>query len=275
MRRNPIHYVAYVFDLDKTIGYFTQIAIFLEGIEDYLGRKLTLKEFFKLLDIYPEIFRPDIFTIFKYLKTLKKKNKFVKVLIYTNNIGPKSWVHNIRKYIENKIQYQLFNRTIAAWKVGSTIYEKCRTTHNKTYKELLKCGRLKKNSKICFLDDQRHPDMIHKNVKYLYLYGYQRDILFETMIQRFLKSPLSKIIKKQSFHKVHFKTHIMDFSQNDPLGFRYIEKSYKKNYNKKYLLNQIKQFMRKEHYKNITKKKKRILKMQKKQNKTRKVTISS
>ena len=48
MRRNPTHNVAYVFDLDKTIGYFTQIAIFLEGIEDYLGRKLTLKEFFKL-----------------------------------------------------------------------------------------------------------------------------------------------------------------------------------------------------------------------------------
>ena len=45
MGRNPTHNVAYVFDLDKTIGYFTQIAIFLEGIEDYLGMKLTLKEF--------------------------------------------------------------------------------------------------------------------------------------------------------------------------------------------------------------------------------------
>ena len=67
MRNNII----FVFDLDKTIGYFTQIAIFLEAIEDYLNRKFTLKEFFELLDIYPEIFRPDIFPIFKYIKTQK------------------------------------------------------------------------------------------------------------------------------------------------------------------------------------------------------------
>ena len=114
MRRNPTHNVAYVFDLDKTIGYFTQIAIFLEGIEDYLGRKLKLKEFFKLLDIYPEIFRPDIFTIFKYLKTLKKKNKFVNVLIYTNNIGPKSWVNiaNQNDPVDRKVRVYATNYNI-------------------------------------------------------------------------------------------------------------------------------------------------------------------
>ena len=30
--------LAFVFDLDKTIGYFTQIAIFMETIEDYIKR---------------------------------------------------------------------------------------------------------------------------------------------------------------------------------------------------------------------------------------------
>ena len=30
--------MVFVFDLDKTIGYFTQVAIFIEGIEDYIGR---------------------------------------------------------------------------------------------------------------------------------------------------------------------------------------------------------------------------------------------
>ena len=44
-------------------------------------------------------------------------------MIYTNNIGPKSWVHNIRKYIEHKLEYKLFDRTIAAWKVGNKVYE--------------------------------------------------------------------------------------------------------------------------------------------------------
>ena len=62
--------LVFVFDLDKTIGYFTQIAIFMEGIEDYIGRKMKLREFFKLLDLYPEIFRPDMFKVFRYLKDL-------------------------------------------------------------------------------------------------------------------------------------------------------------------------------------------------------------
>ena len=37
--------LAFVFDLDKTIGYFTQVAIFMESIEDYIKRPLKLKEF--------------------------------------------------------------------------------------------------------------------------------------------------------------------------------------------------------------------------------------
>ena len=86
---------AFVFDLDKTIGYFTQISMFIDGIEEFIERKLKRKEFFKLLDLYPEIFRPEIFSTFNYLLRLKKNNKCVKILIYTNNIGPKSWVHDI------------------------------------------------------------------------------------------------------------------------------------------------------------------------------------
>ena len=35
--------MVFVFDLDKTIGYFTQVAIFMEGVEDYIGRKLKKK----------------------------------------------------------------------------------------------------------------------------------------------------------------------------------------------------------------------------------------
>ena len=115
--------LVFVFDLDKTMGYFTQVAIFIEGVEDYIGRKLK-NEMFKIFDMFPEIFRPDMMAIFKYLKTIKQKLKCVKVMIYTNNIGPKSWVHDIRKYVEKKLKYKLFDRTIAAWKVDGTVYEK-------------------------------------------------------------------------------------------------------------------------------------------------------
>ena len=265
--------LAFVFDLDKTIGYFTQIAIFIEGIEEYLQRKITLHEFFKLLNLYPENFRPNIFSVFRYLIKLKKKNKCVKVLIYSNNIGPKSWVNDIRKYIEYKLKYKLFDKTIGAWKVGNVVYEKCRTTHDKTWKEIIKCGRLKKNSKICFLDDQRHPDMIHRNIKYLYLHEYHHDILFEKMVTVFLNSKLGHVIKKNK--RKEFNRYILDFAQNDPLGFRYIERSYTYNYNKKEILKEIKSFVKKEHFKKLSKNKKRKLDIQKKQHGTRKTKISS
>ena len=34
-----------VFDLDQTIGYFTQFAIFMEGLESYIKRKLKEKSY--------------------------------------------------------------------------------------------------------------------------------------------------------------------------------------------------------------------------------------
>ena len=54
-----------VFDLDQTIGYFTQFAIFMEGIESYIKRKLKRDEFYKLLDLYPKIFRPKMMDLLK------------------------------------------------------------------------------------------------------------------------------------------------------------------------------------------------------------------
>ena len=75
MVSNSTKEIAIVFDLDKTIGYFTKVAIFLEGIEEYIKRKLKLQEFFKLLDLFPTVFRPDIFKIFKFLKDLKQSTR--------------------------------------------------------------------------------------------------------------------------------------------------------------------------------------------------------
>ena len=247
---------AFVFDLDKTIGYFTQISMFIDGIEEFIERKLKRKEFFKLLDLYPEIFRPEIFSTFNYLLRLKKNNKCVKILIYTNNIGPKSWVHDIRKYIEHKLHYRLFDRTIAAWKVRGIIYEKCRSTHNKTPKDLIKCGKLNKNCKIVFFDDQIHRDMFNNNIFYRPLDGYRRDILFENMITIFLNSKLAHIIKKNKLK--YFKSFILKIVRYSSSGFRYVEKPYKsKIHPKNNILKTIKNYVKKHHFRKLTKKKRR------------------
>lgn len=255
----------FVFDLDKTIGYFTQVAIFIEAIEEFLKRKLIKKELYKIFDLFPEIFRPDTFSIFKYLKKLKIKLKCVKVLIYTNNMGPKSWVYTIKNYIENKLNYKLFDRTIAAWKVNGIIYEKKRTGHEKKISDLKKCGNIGNTSKIVFLDDMHHPLMDNKDLTYIKVKAYKHDILFDKMSNIFLKSGIGKLIKKKEYEK--FKKHLINFSRDDPLGFTYIESKItsRKNYERE-ILNKLKSFVR-ENKHNISRKNK---KKKKKKNKTRK-----
>ena len=237
-----------VFDLDQTIGYFTQFAIFMEGIESYIKRKLRRDEFFKLLDLYPQVFRPKMIELFKYLEKIKRNNKWLKIMIYTNNNGPKSWTYDIKHYIEKKLKYKLFDKVITAWKVNGKIYEKCRSSHEKSYKDLKKCAKfIKKQDNIYFLDDQPHPYMKHENITYNHLTGYKYDILFEKMCSIFWKSSLKKIIpnksinvrfdkkdnkekrekKRERAREEQFNKFIVGFSKTDPLGFRYVEKSYK------------------------------------------------
>ena len=166
--------LALVFDMDETLGYFTQIAIFIDWIEMFITnpsnkkeKKLTNEQIFELFDLFPEIFRPGVFHTIDFIKKQKKKKPYLRLMIYTNNMGPKSWAHIVRKYIEKKMgQKLLFDRTICAWKVGNLQYEKCRTTHMKTYEDLKKCGNLGDNDKICFFDDAFHPLMEHSNVDY-------------------------------------------------------------------------------------------------------------
>ena len=67
-----------VFDLDETLGYFTQYGIFWDSLANYLKvknkPKLTQKDFDSILDLYPEFLRPNIINILIYLKSKKKTN---------------------------------------------------------------------------------------------------------------------------------------------------------------------------------------------------------
>tara|TARA_B100001287_G_C22679622_1_gene529618 strand:+ start:43 stop:1275 length:1233 start_codon:yes stop_codon:yes gene_type:complete len=180
-----------VFDMDKCIGFFTQVAVFHDILEE-LSRPLKTKEYFDLFDMCPEIFRPGIFKVFKYLSKIKKKTKS-KVIIYTNNNGPPSWATNIRKYIEYKIKKKLFDRTIKGWKYNNKIVEKNREGYAKSWKDLLKCTSLNKHDKIIFFDDrEEHDKMRHKNVNYQLVKPYKVKIEYKTFINRFMKSKLKR-----------------------------------------------------------------------------------
>lgn len=188
-----------VFDLDETLGYFTELGIFWDCLKNYIKIKnndihLSQSDFNDILDLFPEFIRPNIINILTYLKN-KKTSKFChKIMIYTNNQGPKEWAHNIMSYFENKIKYKLFDRIIAAFKVNGKHVEICRTTHDKTHNDFIKCTKLPLNAEICFLDDTIHSEMIKDNIYYINLKPYYYDLNFNEMIIKFKNSDCGKTL---------------------------------------------------------------------------------
>ena len=74
-----------VFDLDETLGYFTEFGIFWDCLTHYSKDKnelsLTQSDFNDILDLYPEFLRPNIINILNYLKNKKKTNDGCVVLL--------------------------------------------------------------------------------------------------------------------------------------------------------------------------------------------------
>ena len=161
-----------VFDLDETLGYFTDLGEIYDALSKHMGGSVDQATFNQLLNMYPRYKRPGITAILRYLKKQKIRKQCDKVMIYTNNQGPSSWAVHIQKYFEHELGYPLFDQIIAAFKVGHKQVEVCRTSHSKTVRDFIHCTKLPVNTKICFLDDQYHPDMVSDDVYYIRLGPY-------------------------------------------------------------------------------------------------------
>jgi hypothetical protein len=182
-----------VFDLDETLGYFTEFGIFWDCLKNYLKlneKNLSQTTFNDILDLYPEFIRPNIINILKYLKKKKISQCCHKMMIYTNNQGSKEWAHSIISYFENKIKYKLFDQIISAFKINGKKVEICRTKHDKCHKDFIKCTKLPVNAEICFIDDSYYPEMSNNNIYYINLKPYYYDLNFEEMMLRFKKSKI-------------------------------------------------------------------------------------
>ena len=187
-----------VFDLDETLGYFTEFGIFWDCLIYYLKNKneetITQSDFNDILDLFPEFLRPNIINILNYLKNKKQSLCCHKMMIYTNNSVPKEWAHHIIDYFSKKINYKLFDQLISAFKINGKVVEVCRTTHDKTYNDFIKCTKLPVNAEICFLDDTFYPEMANDNIYYINVKPYYHDLKFEYMLDKFSKSDIGKKI---------------------------------------------------------------------------------
>jgi len=199
-----------VFDLDETIGYFTEYGIFWNCLSNYLITKdkpnLTQYDFDNALDLFNEFLRPNMINILNYLKKMRLSKCFQKMYIYTNNQAPLEWANHIVTYFEDKIKYKLFDQIVSAFKVNGKIVEIGRTSQNKSYKDFIKCTRIPINSEICFLDDSFYPDMVHNNIYYINVIPYLYDLNFDYMIEKFKESENGK---KLIGEETDFQNHML------------------------------------------------------------------
>ena len=192
----------FVFDLDETIGSFSELYILFKCIE-YVKTDLKLnifdndKELFSLLDLFPEFFRYGISVIFQYLHEKKNITNNILVYIYTNNnCIPISWTTIIVKYMEEKFGVKnLFDNIIRAFKIGNQIVEYNRTSVNKTYKDLIRCVHIPINTELCFIDNINHPKMKHRHVYYIQPKPYYHYVNRNEIIGRFINSQCGSLMQ--------------------------------------------------------------------------------
>jgi len=125
-----------------------------------------------------------------------------KIYIYTNNQCSVNWIKLISKYFDYKLSVKsnLFDKIIYAFKIDNKRVEPERTTHSKTYADFMKCTMIPNSAEICFIDNSYYSRMKNEKVYYIQPTSYRHSLDVNTIINRFLQSPLSLKVpcKKES-----------------------------------------------------------------------------
>ena len=223
--QNQKYNYAVVFDMDETLGHFTQLYVFWNLIKSYLDDYcLHERYFFAIIDMFSDFLRPNIIKLLNNIKRKKKRGICNYVMIYTNNNGPKYWAELIKAYFHYRIDYELFDKIIGAFKIDGNVVEICRTSHGKSHRDFINCTKLPKNTKICFLDDQTHKEMEHENVLYINIEPYTHNEEFDVMAEKFYKKFKSLFIEKNPDNTLDkFVKYIKKYTQH--YNLKYINKS--------------------------------------------------
>lgn len=197
---NINEYTIVVFDLDETMGYFSELGMFWSSLNKLIETNripfiLNEQIFYHLCDLYPEFLRPSIISILEFLKEKKIQNSCQKIMIYTNNKANIMWPQMIKNYFENKINYVLFDQIICAFKINGERIEPNRSCHEKTYYDLVNCTKIPEHTRICFIDDTYHEGMNNEKIYYINIKPYDFKLPFEILIERFFNSGLWEKIK--------------------------------------------------------------------------------
>lgn len=178
-----------VFDFDETIGYFEQIIDIIRHT-----KKTSKLEVFEFFNLFPLVFRTNIFDIFNYIVRLKKEKKIKSVILYSNNNND-LFIEYVLSYIHETLKFSLFDLSITL---------KQTQNKNKNLTDLLKYsnGLLSKKSSIFFIDDKEYDNM--KSIKYYikcesYKYLYSNSSIKDKLNIELNTSYKSKIISQSIY----------------------------------------------------------------------------
>lgn len=204
-----------VFDLDETIGSFSDLHILWTGLNNIqnFSHENDQNIFNAIFDLYPEFLRYGILSIFDYLITKKKQGAYDKMYLYTNNNCPPPWISFLCNYIQSNLKNtnpngELFDKIISAFKINKKIIEMSRTTLLKTHSDFIRCSLLPATTEICFIDDSYHTNMLNDHVYYIQPAAYHHGLTRDTIIDRFIHSKLGSL----------YSTIFLQSSQNNKDG---------------------------------------------------------
>jgi len=226
-----------VFDLDGTLGYFSQISVVWEFLKHY-GTFFIQDEthlFNSVFDLFPEVIRPNMFEILKYVYKQKIEKCCDQIMIYTNNKKQKVWAEQIADYFGERVSetshsvaQPLFDQIIHAFKVNGVIVEFSRTTNKKTHGDFLSCTKMPDNTQICFLDDCVHENMRTSNVYYIHFEPYVYHLPFATMFARLFNNETNDVYIQRALSSFQNETDFLnvvdDFTNR--ISFHYTKKKF-------------------------------------------------
>lgn len=197
---NTVNKKVIVFDLDETIGSFSDLYILWRYIREtkenqpeenqpeenqHQTKETQISDFIQLLDLYPEFLRHGIICILKFINH-KRKQGLCKIYLYTNNQCKPEWVSFIVEYINAKLNTDsFFDKVIGSFKINNKRYELSRTTHNKTHCDFLRCSLLPKTTELCFIDNTYHDKMLGNRVFYIQPRSYNHYLSTQIIVNRF------------------------------------------------------------------------------------------
>jgi hypothetical protein len=174
----PTKYRVIAIDLDGTLGTFQEVYalwIFFNDVRQDVDYWLHL---------FPEFFRDEIWSVFRYLLDQKEAKRCQAVWLYTNNRFSPWFPRKIIDFIHSQLPRPLFDDMLGVYKTKGMVVEKRRRTNNKTYGDFIQGANLPVTSTVCFVDDQEHPYMRHPRVTYVKMTPYQHLLTLQQIVDR-------------------------------------------------------------------------------------------